>query len=334
VAELFDVSEGVAVLRADADLGRDLDPASREEAARLLKASYLALPRGEWDPKPTLAAGGGLGVLVLDGLIVRDVVLAGMRSTELIAAGDVIEPKDRWSDDRFVPLEIEWSVIEESRLAVLDDRFLYRAARWPRVIADLFDRAAERSFRLATHAAISQLGHVELRLQALMWHLAERWGKVSSGGVIVPLRVSHATLGRLVGARRPTVTLALKDLKARGEVIRRPDGAWVLPGEPPPELAAIEREARRRPGRGVRLIDAGKVKEAVETPSMSHAVLHERVAALRETCQVHLEETKNLKTRARALRQHSELLRENGVTRWHDDGDLLSQHPPSAESPR
>jgi CRP/FNR family transcriptional regulator, cyclic AMP receptor protein len=254
VADLFDVSRGVAVLRADPDLGRSLDTAVREDAARLLKASYLALPNGYWDPGAVMWAGGGLGVLVLDGLIVRDVILAGTRSTELIAAGDVLDPNDHWRADRFVSIDVEWTVVEESRLAILDQEFLSRAAHWPPVIADLYDRAAGRAFRLATHAAISKLGHVELRLQALMWHLAERWGRVSGDGVVVPLRVSHATLGRLVGARRPTVTLALKDLGARGEIVRRDDGAWLLPGEPPEELAAVREDANRRATRGVRML--------------------------------------------------------------------------------
>jgi hypothetical protein len=37
----------------------------------------------------------------------------------------------------------------------------------------------------------------------------------------------------MVGARRPSVTTALGQLIARGEVERRPDGGWLLRGEPP-----------------------------------------------------------------------------------------------------
>ena len=43
----------------------------------------------------------------------------------------------------------------------------------------------------------------------------------------------------MVGARRPSVTTALGQLIARGEVERRPDGGWLLLGDPP--------EARQRP---------------------------------------------------------------------------------------
>jgi hypothetical protein len=46
----------------------------------------------------------------------------------------------------------------------------------------------------------------------------------------------------MVGARRPSVTTALGQLIARNEVERRPDGGWLLLGEPP--------EPRQRPVEG------------------------------------------------------------------------------------
>jgi hypothetical protein len=87
--------------------------------------------------------------------------------------------------------------------------------------------------RLATTQAISQLTRVDRRLKALFWHLAERWGRVSGDGVIVPLALTHRILGQLVGARRPTVSTALSELADRGELVRRPDGSWLLRGDPP-----------------------------------------------------------------------------------------------------
>jgi CRP/FNR family transcriptional regulator, cyclic AMP receptor protein len=87
--------------------------------------------------------------------------------------------------------------------------------------------------RLATTQAISQLTRVDRRLKALFWHLAERWGRVSGDGVIVPRALTHRILGQLVGARRPTVSTALSDLADRGELVRRADGSWLLRGDPP-----------------------------------------------------------------------------------------------------
>ena len=79
-------------------------------------------------------------------------------------------------------------------------------------MACLLDRLSERSERLAITQAISQLRRVDRRLLTLFWHLAERWGRVGTDGVVVPLALTHRMLGQLVGARRPTVSSALREL--------------------------------------------------------------------------------------------------------------------------
>jgi hypothetical protein len=60
-----------------------------------------------------------------------------------------------------------------------------------------------------------------------LWNIADRFGRVRSDGVLVPLPLSHAALGRLVGSR-PTVSLAIKDLTGDGRLSRTRDGYWVL----------------------------------------------------------------------------------------------------------
>ena len=45
----------------------------------------------------------------------------------------------------------------------------------------------------------------------------------------LPVKLTHETLGRFVGARRPSVTLAMGQLADDGLITRRDDGAWVLP---------------------------------------------------------------------------------------------------------
>jgi hypothetical protein len=48
----------------------------------------------------------------------------------------------------------------------------------------------------------------------------------------------------MVGARRPSVTTALGQLIAREEIERRPDGGWLLRGDPPePRASTAERAA-------------------------------------------------------------------------------------------
>ena len=195
-----------------------------------------------------------------------------------------------------LPVQAVWSVLSSVTLAVLDRRFAAEAARYPEITAALFDRLGERSLRLATTQAISQLTRVDRRLKALFWHLAERWGRVSGDGVVVPLALTHRILGQLVGARRPTVSTALSELAEREELVRRPDGSWLLRGDPPdaqtlarrPTAAELRgqdvlRPSRRfaREGEDVRprsLIAAmDRLREALE-PALSAVVM--RVATV------------------------------------------------------
>ena len=63
------------------------------------------------------------------------------------------------------------------------------------------------------------------------------------GGVLVSLRLPHRTLAGMVGARRPSVTTALGQLIAREEIERRPDGGWLLRGDPPEPRSSADRAA-------------------------------------------------------------------------------------------
>jgi hypothetical protein len=70
-----------------------------------------------------------------------------------------------------------------------------------------------------------------------LWHLAERWGKVTREGIVVPLPLGHQRLADIVGAHRPSVTTAMGALGKAGRVSRRDDGAWILHGDPPEKLS-------------------------------------------------------------------------------------------------
>ena len=121
------------------------------------------------------------------------------------------------------------------------DRHSTRAMRvYPEVTAVVLDRLNARAERLAVSQAISQITGVEMRIEALLWHLAERWGRVGTAGLIIPVALSHRMIGALVGARRPTVSTAIARLTDEERVLRRPDGSWVLTRtEPPCEIRAF-----------------------------------------------------------------------------------------------
>src|ERR687897_128192 len=227
-------SEAVRLLEADAELGALLSPGRRAEAERELVVRTHRLSVGPWDvSRLSGASADHVGLLVLDGVLSRELVVADHVSAELLGPGDLVRPWQASSGAGLLPVQAVWSVLSTVTLAVLDRRFAAEAARYPEITAALFDRLGERSLRLATTQAISQLTRVDRRLKALFWHLAERWGRVSGDGVVVPLALTHRILGQLVGARRPTVSTALSELAEREELTRRPDGSWLLRGDPP-----------------------------------------------------------------------------------------------------
>jgi CRP/FNR family transcriptional regulator, cyclic AMP receptor protein len=237
-------SDTVRLLEADPDLGGLLAGTRRQEAERELVVRVHRLGVGVWDVSRLEGAGADhVGLLLLDGVIAREVIVADHVSAELLGPGDLVRPWQDASKADLLPVDVLWSILSPSSFAVLDRRFAGELARWPEVTAALFERLSERSLRLGTTQAISQLTRVDRRLKALLWHLAERWGRVSGDGVVVPLALTHRILGQLVGARRPTVSTALGELAERGELVRRVDGSWVLRGSPPDASALGRRRA-------------------------------------------------------------------------------------------
>jgi CRP/FNR family cyclic AMP-dependent transcriptional regulator len=227
-------TDTVRLLEADPELGSLLTGSRRTDAERELVVRTHRLSVGPWDvTRLSGASADHVGLLVLDGVLSRELVVADHVSAELLGPGDLVRPWQASSGAGLLPVKAVWSVLSTVTLAVLDRRFAAEAARYPEITAALFDRLGERSLRLATTQAISQLTRVDRRLKALFWHLAERWGRVSGDGVVVPLALTHRILGQLVGARRPTVSTALSELAEREELIRRADGSWLLRGDPP-----------------------------------------------------------------------------------------------------
>lgn len=226
----------VQLLDEEPDLGDGIDPSLREAARRELVVEVIERPKGRLDKRPGLpSTTGALGLLVLDGLLVRRTSMAGRRGVELLGAGDLLRP---WQDDghhSVAPFEAVMQVLEPARFAVLDRAATARIGRWPEVMACLTARVMNRARAVSGHLVLSQIPRVDERLHVLLWHLADRWGKVTTDGVVLPLRLSHELLGALIGAQRPTVTLALRGLSDRGHVVRRSDRSWLLL-EPPEAL--------------------------------------------------------------------------------------------------
>jgi CRP/FNR family cyclic AMP-dependent transcriptional regulator len=237
--ELSDTARprAIAIVDADPDLAEQLDPVQRERARRDTLARLLHLTPGEWDAgaarEPDIHH---RGFLVVDGLLTREVVVMGRRCVELIGAGDVLRPWTWDTEGSHVHAEIGWMVLEPTRLAVLDHGLVTRIAPWPQLGVELFSRGIRRAHALAVALAITHHQRVDDRLMLTLWHLAERWGRVTPEGVLVPLPLGHQRLADLVGVHRPSVTTATGDLVRQGLLSRRDTGEWVLHGGPPEQL--------------------------------------------------------------------------------------------------
>lgn len=210
-----------------------LDAEQRELARRRLVADLIVVRTGTWAPTSPINAPGDLGLVVLDGLLARDVILERPLATELVGRGDLLRPSDRDGEDAPIPFGISWTVLEPTRLAVLDSAFTEALGQWPSAVAAVLSGASNRAHCLAITMAVSNLRRVDARLLVLMWYLADRYGRVTPEGVLLPLKLTHETLARLVGAQRPSVTTAVSQLEEEGRVRRTPDRSWLLMGEPP-----------------------------------------------------------------------------------------------------
>lgn len=222
----------IYLLDVEPELGDGLNPQEHAAAARVLAVPSHVLEPGPWAPLEELGeVNPVVGILLVDGMLTRDLVFAGRTTSELLGAGDILRP---WDDDiafESLPFTASWHVHTRARVAILDTRVAIAAGRWPSVARALHARQVRRARSLAFQRAIAQLPRVDDRMLVLLWALAERWGRVSPEGVRVPVGLPHRTLATLVGARRPSVTTALTGLARDGLVERTAEG-WLLHGDP------------------------------------------------------------------------------------------------------
>jgi CRP/FNR family cyclic AMP-dependent transcriptional regulator len=233
----IDSQATVSIVEADADLADLLAPEQLERARHEARASTLRLWPGDWDAAASMEPERHhRGFMIVGGLLSRDVHVVGRQCVELLGHGDVMRPWKWDGEGSHVHAEIGWTVLETTTMAILDQQLVTRISPWPQLGVELFNRGTRRAHALAVSLAIAFHQRVDDRLMLTLWHLAERWGRVHSDGIVVPLPLSHQRLADLVGAHRPSVTTALGKLTQAGSLSRREDGDWVLHGSPPREL--------------------------------------------------------------------------------------------------
>jgi CRP-like cAMP-binding protein len=214
----------VSLLEAAPALARLMSPEELPSAAAI-RVPVLRVSQGDVPFMDRLEAGQAFGALLLEGVLVHEVSLWGRSGLRLLGPGDIVA-----RDQDLGPMLLErsrWQPAGEVKVAVLAESMLRALARWPALMAGLYAREAQQVGRLAAQLLICQLPRVEDRVLALLWLLAESWGRVTPSGTRVPIDLTHETLGMMVGARRPTVSLALRQLADQGAVVRQP-GGWLL----------------------------------------------------------------------------------------------------------
>jgi hypothetical protein len=224
----------VRVLEADPDLGNGLDPEAFATAQRELVVRTVTAERGAWDLDQTWAATGAeLGLLMLEGVMARDAGVGRRVSLEVLGQGDLVRP---WPKDRHaeaLQVDLRFNVLEPVRFAVLDGAFATAAARWSTVLGQVTGRVMGRATSASLRLLIHQVVRIDDRVLLSLWGLAERFGRVTPDGILIPVPINHTMMARFVGAQRPTVSQAVGELTRRGEVERLEDGGWLLTGSFP-----------------------------------------------------------------------------------------------------
>ena len=234
---MLEITPPQPLLSLDPDLGQLLTPERLTAAARDLRARVATLRDGQWDPAE-LSRGSDVNLLIVRGVIARELCVHDTPSAELFGPGDIIRAGRIEATQQLLRTAARWTALGRAAVAVPDSHTRLALRSYPEVTAIVLDRLNARAERLAVSQAISQITGVEMRVEALLWHLAERWGRVGTAGLIIPVALSHRTIGSLIGARRPTVSTAVARLADEQRVTRRPDGSWLLTGTQPPCTAS------------------------------------------------------------------------------------------------
>jgi CRP/FNR family cyclic AMP-dependent transcriptional regulator len=234
----------VHLLEVDPDLGENLELSAREEATKYVRARVFKVAPGAWHPQEINH--GTTGLLLLSGLMVRTVHLGPTSSSEVVGPTDILRP---WETDLIrdlIPAPTDWRVLEEARVAVLDEHVTALLGRWPELSAAVSSRLLRRARSLAYLMAAQHFLRVEDRLLATLWHLGGMWGRVTPRGVVVPFRLTQEMLAEIIGAQRPTTTGAIRSLERQGRLARDEQRRYVLLGDPPDWRDEQARAALRR----------------------------------------------------------------------------------------
>ena len=138
---LLDVDSGLAGALSERDRAKAGPRAVAEVLTVEPGASAFEARTDEWRR--------GLGLLLLEGLLVGEVKVKTRGFVEVLGPGDLFRP---WT-----AAPVRWEALTLARFAVLDRELAVRLAPWPELTGVLLDRAGERSSALPLGALSTQV---------------------------------------------------------------------------------------------------------------------------------------------------------------------------------
>jgi CRP-like cAMP-binding protein len=260
-----------SALDLDPDLATGIPPEELEKARGACRGALIRVSRGRCQIPMANPSGHGVwGFIVIEGLICRELSIRDNSMLEFLGPTDVLQPP-MVRDGLAAGARVAITASTDAQLLAVGSALLRAAARWPSILAVVLQRLEAQRERLAFQGLIAHLPRAEHRLLLALAHLSERWGRVTPDGILVPLPLTHSLLGQMIGARRPTVTLAVRSLQNDG-VIRRSDNRfWLLTDKAPDALDLIVQGHAPGPAYGETIVIQQHSRELHETASALRA---------------------------------------------------------------
>lgn len=196
----------------------------RSRAIASVTVPVFDVDAGTWRPPPI--SEGSLGLLITEGFLLRELSIADRPSLEVLGPGDLLWPDEciEVLGDSLIP---RWRALTAGSVVSINEAATEWMRLLPAALPELVRRAQRRSQLPAFQAVLRKIRGPD-RLLAVLRYFAGRWGSPTTGGLVIPFRLTHNTLADLVAVRRPTVTAHLHALTRRGVLRISNERHWIV----------------------------------------------------------------------------------------------------------
>src|SRR4051794_13470720 len=115
MAQVTDDPGFVRLLDLEPELAARLREDDRAEARERLRLRLTIVPEGQWSLTPDTAHGRPFGLMIVDGVLLQEISLAGRQAMQILGPGDVVMPRRGVSEA--LDLDVRWTAAVESRVA-------------------------------------------------------------------------------------------------------------------------------------------------------------------------------------------------------------------------